>query len=199
VDRNYLKKVKPFVKVYSDAVYHLWVKEWLYSFADYIETKQEEEYSLRKLKRYINNARAAGKVSKQLIQFTDDYLNDFIADLTSLCLRQYLDVYCGSVNENCFTESENACLKNNPCGPKANNKINTSVDATITHTQERYNKLVMAALKNCSHTSVESATISEIGSKLSKYMNDYIATRLERQWERRCNYKVIEGKSCSFN
>jgi hypothetical protein len=198
VDRNYLKKVKPFVKVYADAVFHLWVKEWFYSFADYIETKHEEEYSLAKLQCYINNARTAGKVSKQLIQFTETYLKDFIADLASLCLRQYIDVYCGSVNENCFTESENAILKKNPCGPKANNKLNTSVDATITHTQERYNRLVKAALKNYSHTSIESGTVSEIGSKISKDINDYIATRLERQWERRCNYRVMEGKTHSF-
>jgi hypothetical protein len=54
VDRNYLKKVKPFVKVYADAVFHLWVKEWFYSFADYIETKHEEEYFLAKLQCYIN-------------------------------------------------------------------------------------------------------------------------------------------------
>jgi hypothetical protein len=198
VDRNYATKTKPFVKVYSDVVFHLWVKQWFYSFADYVETKQEEEYSLAKLQRYINNARTAGKVSKHLIQFTDAYLRDFIADLASLCLPQYVDVFCGSVNENCFTESENSCLKNNPCGPKANNKLNTSVDATITHTQERYNKLERTALKNYSQTSVESATVSEIGSKISKYINDYIATRLERQWDRRCNYRVIEGKSQSF-
>jgi hypothetical protein len=82
--------------------FYLWVKQWFYSFADYVETKHEEKYSLAKLQRYINNARDAGKVSKQLIRFTEDYLKDFIADLASLSLRQYIDVYCGSVNANCF-------------------------------------------------------------------------------------------------
>lgn len=195
VDRNYLTKVKKYVDSDSDVIFHQWVKEWLYSFPNYVETKQEEEYSLAKLKKYITDARTGRHVSKKLIQFTDDYLKDFIPDLSSLCLRQYLDVYCGSVSENCFQESENAALKRNPSGPKANNKLNTSVDATTTHTQERYQKLQRTAFKDYSRSSVEGISVSSIMSKISKDINSYIAARLDAQWERRNNYLVIEGKN----
>jgi hypothetical protein len=182
------------VKSNADQIFHLWVKDWFYSFANYIETKQEEEYSLAKLQLYINNARKGKHVSPNVLAFTEEYLKNFIADLSSMCLRQYIDVFCGAVDHNCFTESENSSLKRNASGPKANNKLNTSVDATVTHTEERYQKLQTRAFKNLSQSSVEGGIVSEIKSNISKDVNDCIAERLELQWMRRTNYVVIEGK-----
>ena len=111
MDRNYLKQIKSLLKTDADNIFHLWMKEWLYSFPNYIETKQEEEYSLLKIYKYIGQARQSGHVSRSVLDFTENYLRDFKADLPSLCLRQYIQVHWGLVNENCFTESENAALK----------------------------------------------------------------------------------------
>ena len=105
-----------------------------------------------------------------------------------------MDVHWGWVNENCFTESENAALKGDVSGPKANNKLNSSVDATLQHLTNRYTKLTTKAFKEYTRTSVVGETVSVVHSDLSRDLNGYVASSLSKQWNRRTNYYALEGK-----
>ena len=194
IDRNYLKKIKSLLKTDADNEFHLWIKEWLYSFPNYIETKQEEEYSLMKMNQYISLSRQSGKVSKDVLKFTEEYLRDFKADLPTLCLRQYLQTHWGCVNENCFTESENAALKRDICGPRANNKLNRSIDATLQHVSTRYTKLATKAYKEYTKSSVQGEKISDVRAELSQDVNSHVASSMATQWKNRVNYSVLEGE-----
>ena len=194
VDRNYSKQIKSLLRTDADNLFHLWIIEWLYSFANYIETKEEEEYSLFKMKKYIDRARQSVQVSCSVLEFTMNYLREFKADLPSLCLRQYLQVHWGWVNENCFTESENAALKGDVRGPKANNKLNSSVDATLQHISHRYTKIMTKAYKEYTKTSVAGEKICSVEAELSQHVNTYHSSSMTKQWNKRENYAVMEGE-----
>jgi len=55
VDRNYIKPSKGYCTSDFDYEFVNTVKDWMYSFAIDIESKQEEEYSFRKLQAYISD------------------------------------------------------------------------------------------------------------------------------------------------
>ena len=86
-------KTMKLIRSYSDQEFQGIIKEWLYSFAQYIETKAEEEYGLERLKTFISKARVEAIIAKKLIDFTEDYLKTFQADLPVLCPRVSIIFY----------------------------------------------------------------------------------------------------------
>jgi hypothetical protein len=82
----------------------------------------------------------------------------------------------GCYADNCFTESDNSALKRDVCGPKANNKLDIALDATITHTDKRFKKLDMDAHKLTGQTSFCSGVVSEEYHELSKMLNPHAAS-----------------------
>ena len=170
-----------------------WIQCWLYSFADSIETKFEEEDSLNKLKRFASSALMEAKVSKELVQQTQNFIEEtFVKDLPSFCLRQFIDTVAGCVNENCFTESENAAIKRDATGPKANNKLYIATNATLVHTNRRFEKLERDSHKQLTKTAVASKTTSLLRQKLSQSVNDHVAGMLEGQWNASFDLDVVE-------
>jgi hypothetical protein len=134
-----MKPTKKFIATNYDKDFQTWVGRWLYSFANYIETKREEEDSMTKLLLFISKARSEGKVNTGLVDALAMFIQDsFKCDLPCLCLRQFLDTPGGCYADNCFTERDNSALKCDVCGPKANNKLHIAVDATITHTDGQW-------------------------------------------------------------
>ncbi len=180
MDCNGIKPTEKFVVTDYDKDFQTWVGRWLYSFANYIETKREEEDSMTKLVLLISEARSEGKVNTGVVDALAMFIQDsFKCDLPCLCLRQFLDTLGGCYADNCFTESDNSALKLDVCGPKANNKLHIAVDATITHTDKRFRKLDMDAHKLTGQ---------------SKMLNPHIASDLERQWKTSVALDCIEGK-----
>jgi hypothetical protein len=93
-----------------------------------------------------------------------------------LCLHQFIDTPGGCYGDNSFTESDNSALKRDVCGPKANNKLDIALDATITHTDKRFKKLDMDAHKLTGQTSLCSGVVSEEYHELSKMLNPHAAS-----------------------
>ena len=91
------------------------MRDWYYSFTNYIESEDEENDSLQKLKDVIAFERTQSKVSKALLDWTLEFLTTkFVHRLPLLCKRNYLFSYNGHVADNCFTESENSRLVRDP-------------------------------------------------------------------------------------
>lgn len=115
---------------------------WFYHFTDSIETEAQENDSLAKLELYLDEVEKEGKVTPSLIHATRTFLKEsFKPVLRLLCFRDYVHIYCGDVNENCFTESDNSSIKRDPMGPAANSKLYNSAQTIIQHTGRRFEKL----------------------------------------------------------
>ena len=105
VDRNYIKPSKGYCTSDFDYEFVNTVKDWMYSFAIDIESKQEEEYSFRKLQAYISDDKIVKSASDQLVSFTSTFVNETLKkNLPIMCLRQYIDIVSGWVKDNSFTE-----------------------------------------------------------------------------------------------
>ena len=150
---------------------------------------------MHKLMLFITRVQSEGIVNTGLISATKQYINEsFKGDLPRLCLRQYLDTYCGCYGDNSFVESDNSSLKRDTCGPKANNMLHHALDATVTHTDKRFRTLQMNANKQLLKTSLTSKTVSPEFQELSKNVIHLAANQLEQQWKSSHNFDCIEGK-----
>lgn len=142
VNRGYQTKTTVLCKSDVDKTFQQHMINWFYHFTDSIETEAQEKDSLAKLDLYIDEVEKEGKVTPGLITATKTFLDEsFTPVLRLLCFREYMYIYCGDVNENCFTESDNASLKGDSMGPAANSKLYNSADAIIQHTGRRTDKL----------------------------------------------------------
>ena len=98
----------------------------MYSFANSVESKKEEEYSYSKLQAYISSDKIRNTVNKSLLSATKTFVDETLKkNLHVLSLRQYIDTVSGWVKDNSFTESDNAALKGDKSGPKANNRLHS--------------------------------------------------------------------------
>jgi hypothetical protein len=199
-DRNYVTPTRKYCKeTDADFDFLVWVKLWLYSFSNYIETKREEEDSMLKLWSFISQARADNVVCLDLINETERFIQEsFKPDLPVLCLRHYLKVHWGHVDENCFAESENSALKRDIYGPKANNKLHVAGDATIMHTDKRFKRMEKDAYASLSRTALVSDSVSPELKELSVHVNRHMAAKLVQQWNICQSLECIEGKSYLF-
>ena len=122
------------------------MKDWFYSFTNYIEYEHEEKDSLEKLKNVIRFERTQERVTKTLLDWTWTFLTTkFEHRLNMLCFRHYKYRFCGHVADNCFTESENSALARDPLGPKPLYRLHISCDTILQHTDERYRQLISDA------------------------------------------------------
>ena len=79
----------------------------------------EEKDTVQKLKDMLHFEKNQGKISKDLIGWTWEYLTTkFEHRLPLLCNRHFMYVLCGYVADNCFTESENSSISRDTLGPK---------------------------------------------------------------------------------
>ena len=142
VDRNYQLKVKKFIESELDDAFVDEISDWLYSFTNYIEYGHEEKHNLQKLYFIIQFERTQKRVHMKLLDFTTEFLRTgFVDRLPMMCHRHFKFNYCGWVDENCFTESENSALARDPLGPKPRYRLHVSADAIIQHTDERFRRL----------------------------------------------------------
>jgi len=118
------------------------MRDWFYSFTNYIENEMEEKDSLEKLKKTIMFELRREKLSKALLEFTMTFLTTkFEHKLDMLCHRHFMYTFMGTVADNCFTESENSRLARDPFGPKPNLRVDTAVASIIQHTDSCFQTL----------------------------------------------------------
>lgn len=171
---------------------------WFYHFTERIETEAQEKDSLAKLDIYIDEVEKEGKVSPGLITATKTFLDEsFTPVLRLLCFREYMYIYCGDVNENCFTESDNASLKKDPMGPAANSKLYNSADAIIQHTGRRTDKLQSKAHSRKRLMPSESDTVAqsckvELSKKIVKHKRDAVIEQFMMSSGKLIEFSCIE-------
>jgi len=103
IDRNYVKPNKTLCDNDFDYEFLNTVKDWMYSFANDIDTKSEEEYSVRKLVAYLSDDKVTNSVSDKLISSTRSFVNETLKkNLPVMSLRQYMDIVSGWVKDNSF-------------------------------------------------------------------------------------------------
>ena len=107
--------------------------------------------------------------------------------------------FSGWVKDNSFTESENAALKGDPSGPKANNVLHISTDANVTHTNKRFIKLQTTAHQDVVTTTLASGSVTQLRQRLSETVKDFIANDMESQWNARKFLEVHHSKLCMSN
>ena len=112
--------------------------EWLYSFTSDVETVEEEQDSLEKLRKVISFERSNDVISSGLLDFTAKFIRTTFEDLLpSIAHHNFMYKYCGWVSDNCFTESENSTLARDTFGPKPTNKLHVSGDKILKVRQTR--------------------------------------------------------------
>jgi len=122
----------------NDAQFHMSILNFLYFFCEQVETAQEEQDCIRKIKTYVEEQSNDGKVNFNLILFTKTYLSgSFFSSLNRLCFRNFAHLQMGFIDNNCFVESENSALSRDKNGPKSNHRLHVSCDAIIGHTKKR--------------------------------------------------------------
>lgn len=103
----------------TDKNFRQQIINFLYAIIDEVLWKHEEDYYLQRLEDFIDNAIAEGSVTKNLLDFTEEYVRTkFTNLLDTLCFRHYKYIPCGWRSDNCFSESNNGCLVMDPQGPK---------------------------------------------------------------------------------
>ena len=146
MNRNYQIFAKSHATTDEDRAFIEEIRDWLYSFTNYVETESEEKDSLMKLKGTIKFELGRKKLSKALLEFTMTYVTTkFEHKLSMLCHRQFMNTFEGRVADNCFTESANSQIQRDPFGPKPNFKLSTPVASIIQHTDECFRALRTAA------------------------------------------------------
>ena len=172
----------------------------MYSFANSVESKKEEEYSYSKLQAYISSDKIRNTVNKRLLTATKTFVDETLKkNLHVLSLRQYIDTVSGWVKDNSFTESDNAALKGDKSGPKANNRLHIATDATVQHTNKRFNNLQTSAHQDAITVSVASDKVTPLRQNLSFTINDFVAKDLESQWNARNLLEVYHREYCTYN
>ena len=177
VNRGYQVNAAKYIMTDEDDLFHEYMVFWFYHFTNCIETQAQEEDSLAKLHLYIDQTDTEGVVSPGLLAFTRTFLREsFTEALPLLCFRHYKDIYCGDVNENCFTESDNSSLKRDHMGPSANANLCSSAASITKHTNRRMKSLKANSTKRFGQRLLPKKTDSRIEScraELSKDIVDY--------------------------
>ena len=146
MNRNYQIFAKSHATTDEDRAFIEEMRDWLYSFTNYVETESEEKDSLMKLKGTIKFELGRKKLSKALLEFTMTYVTTkFEHKLSMLCHRRFMNTFEGRVADNCFTESDNSALARDPFGPKPNYKLHKAVGTIVQHTDERFRSLITEA------------------------------------------------------
>lgn len=175
VDRNYLLKVSQY-KSEAEKKFISEVKDWLYSFTNYIETKWEEEDSLNKLFAMIEAERENSDIKNELLDFTAAYVTQkFKPQLGRLCNRHYKYNFFGWVADTCFVESENSATARDPLGPKPNHRLHVAGDAMVEHTDARFRKIIKAAKTALTNTMIEQPNETE-RDKIKRQLSSSIVT-----------------------
>lgn len=164
------------------------MRDWFYSFTNYIEYSHEEKDSLAKLRKVIAFEQSNGKVTPALVDFTSNFLTTKFQDrLPNLCLRVFKYAYYGWVADNCFTESENSTIERDAFGPKSSYRLHVSADATIQHTNERFRQMISDATsafksrKPVKPNETEIDTLArELSASLLDSCNDFIIEQYEK-------------------
>ena len=114
-----------------------------------------------------------------LINFTRKFIREsFVPILDLLCFRHYMDIYCGGVDANSFTESDNSSLKRDVRGPNANLNLVVSSESITDHKSRRVEKLQKLSTKNyMRHQHLKDSdlgnVLEECRAKLSDRTNEY--------------------------
>ena len=123
----------------NDRAFVRLVKDWLYSFANDIESEYEEVDSMLKLKAYVSSDAVKKDVSPHIISFTYTYIvRSFEPQLPHLCKRHFMSKWCHHVGDNNFTETTNSMLSSDVLGPKPRDGIDLASHKTIEHTQRTH-------------------------------------------------------------
>ena len=121
-----------------DVLFHMSMLNFLYFFCEQVETAQEEQDCIAKLKAYVAEQSNSGKVKFNLIIFTKTCLSgSFFPSLHRLCFRNFIHLQMGFIDNNCFAESENSALSRDTNGPRSNHRLHVSCDMIIGHTNKR--------------------------------------------------------------
>lgn len=162
VDRGYIGATDCLAKKPREKDFQSKIVNWLYSFTNDIETEEQEKDSLEQLSMFIDVSEEEG-VNRSLVTATRKFIREsFKPYLPLLCQRHFNDIYCGNVNENCFTESDNASMKKDSMGPEANSQLHISTSAIVGHTERRTGKLEREALKEARKSRQGKASDNEV-------------------------------------
>ena len=158
----------------------------MYSFCNYVETPEEENDSLRKLREVLRIDFESQVVTRALVEYTEEFVvTKFIPSLPKLCLRYSKNFFFGWLADNCFVESENSALVRDPMGPKPNYKLHVSTSSIIQHTNSRMHSLNHWAHQESSSTFLRKLTESEVES-MSGHMSTWVIEKsnhtLVSQW-----------------
>lgn len=171
----------------ADRLFQTHIVNWMYHFTSQIETEAQEKDSMFKLEAFLDKIEEEGVVSAILVSFTRTFLREsFKPVLDLLCFRNYIDIYCGDVDENCFTESDNAALRSDVMGPSANAHLFTSAHSITQHTKRRMNKLASKATTSYEKQILPKASDSVADRckvKLSKDIVEYKRDIVVEQFE----------------
>ena len=138
VNRNYTLKTVGLINNEHDVQFHMIMLNFLYFFCEQIETAQEEQDSIKKLKACVEEQSNSGKVNMNLIIFTKTYVHgSFFPSLHRLCFRNFIHLQMGFIDNNCFVESENPALSRDANGPRSNHRLHVSCDAMLGHAKKR--------------------------------------------------------------
>jgi len=176
---------KTFVKVVSD---------WLYSFTNYIESREEEKDSMEKLKAFVRLQKDHPQVSANLVRATIDFIiTKFESRLSRLCHRHFLHVVAGDSGDNCWSESSNSSLARDPLGPNPCHHLHVSMDAINEHNEETVGKLRRAAWDELHSTKMETqressqqAAARENSDDIIERMNDVVMREFSRSQDEKC-------------
>ena len=106
----------------------------MYSFVTYVETEEEAEDSMTKLKDVIIPS-TDGDGRKSFVDDTLHFVETNFADqLVRMGNWNYMIKWYGWVGENCFTNSSNMALSKCVFGPKSKMHVHQSANCIIQHT-----------------------------------------------------------------
>lgn len=172
------------------------MRDWFYSFVDYIVSEAEERYHLSALRKTIDSEKGNDKIRNALLDATILFIREGFEDqLYRLCHRHYLCAVWGGVSENCFTESSNSSLSRDALGPKPNHSIPVAAGAIVEHTEATHNKVKTGAVAEFHNSKmvVENETIDqEIARELSTYIIDLKNDTAMDQYELSKTFDIIE-------
>ena len=189
----------------ADTAFIKTVSDWLYSFTNYTETRDEEKDSMKKLKAFVRNQKDNAHISNNLIQATLDFIITKFEDrLPRLSHRHYLHAVAGGFADNCFSESSNASLSRDPLGPNPSHHLHNSMDAINEHNQEAVAKLRRGALDvfratkmKTERESAEQASARVISEDIIEPVNDLVMKEYSSSQKQTCcclEVLVEEGK-----
>ena len=163
------------------------MSRWFYHIIEDIENETQESDSLAKMSSYLITCANDSKLNVNLVAFTKQFvMNSFKPVLGLLCQRHFNDIYCGNVDQNCFTESDNSSLKRDPTGPQANAKLPSSAQAILNHTHRRVDKLQKEAMKGFTYRRLpkrDDSVYELVMASLSEYIVEHKSKLAVEQYE----------------